>query len=273
MNVTASAGAVGRKADHSELLDIAIRVGLAAYGLVHLIIAWLALRLAFGSGGGNASSKGALTELAKSGVGRVSLYVVAAGFFALVVWQLIEAVLGHQDEEGGKRVVKRLTSGGRVLLYGALGLSALKVATGSGSSGGGNTHTMTAKVMSMPGGTVIVALVGVAVVAVAAVLAYRGWAEKFTDKLDVEGNSGGKGRAFVTFGKVGYISKGVALAIVGLLFIWAAWTHDPQKSGGLDQALHKVLQQPFGSPILVLVALGIGCYGLFCFAWAQHLKR
>jgi hypothetical protein len=61
--------------------------------------------------------------------------------------------------------------------------------------------------------------------------------------------------------------------VVGGLFIWAAWTHDPQKSGGLDQALHKVLQQPFGAPMLVALGLGIACYGAYAFAWARHLDR
>ena len=51
--------------------------------------------------------------------------------------------------------------------------------------------------------------------------------------------------------KSGYTAKGVALVIIGLLFLSAAWTHDPDKSGGLDQALSKLLQQPFGSPMLL----------------------
>jgi len=58
-----------------------------------------------------------------------------------------------------------------------------------------------------------------------------------------------------------------------VLFLYAAVTHDPQKSGGLDEALHKLLQQPFGAPVLVLIAMGFACFGLFCFAWARHLDR
>jgi hypothetical protein len=77
----------------------------------------------------------------------------------------------------------------------------------------------------------------------------------------------------VLLGTAGYLSKGVAFALVGLLFVWAAWTHDPQKSGGLDQALHKVLEQPLGAPVLLAIAVGIACFGLFCFAWARHLRR
>ena len=49
--------------------------------------------------------------------------------------------------------------------------------------------------------------------------------------------------------------------------------HDPQESGGLDVALHELLRQPFGVVIAGAVSLGLGCFGLYCFAWARHLKR
>jgi hypothetical protein len=262
----------GRRADNSEWMDRAVRVGLVSYGVVHLILAWLALRLAFGDGGGSTSSTGALHQLAQTTVGRISLYVVAAGFLALVVWQLLEAIWGHRDADGGKRLFKRATSAGKVVLYASLALTAFRTAVGSSSRGGG-TDGITAKVMGMPGGPFLVGLAGVAIVVVAGFLAYRGWAEKFRSKLESEGKTGKDGSAYVTFGKVGYIGKAIAIAIVGVLFLYAAFTHDPRKSGGLDEALHRLLQQPFGTLVLVLIALGFACYGLFCFAWAKHLDR
>ena len=72
--------------------------------------------------------------------------------------------------------------------------------------------------------------------------------------------------------KAGYTAKGVAFGIVGSMFLYAGLTHDPKESGGLDQALHKVLQQPFGPFLLGLIALGLACYGLFCFARARHFN-
>ena len=271
MNVSASADQVGRKVDESDAFGHFVRLGIVAYGLVHLLIAWLALRLAFGSGQGSASSSGALSELAKSPVGRVSLYVVAGGFLALVLWQLLDALVGHRDVDGARRLGRRAASVGKVLVYGALGVSAFKLAVGSGASGDG-TDTMTSKLMSAPFGQILVGLVGVGIVVVAGGLAYQGWAEKFTDYLDVRGHSGRSGRAVVLLGKTGYLSKAVAIAVVGVLFVWAAATHDAQKSGGLDQALHKVLQQPFGPVLLIVIALGLACYGLFCFARARHFN-
>jgi hypothetical protein len=272
MDAPVRAEQAGRRAEDSDWMDHAVRIGLVSYGIVHLIIAWLALRLAFGDGGGSASSQGALQQVAKTGVGQVSLYVAALGFVALVVWQALEAAWGHRDEDGAKRVRKRVTSAAKVVLYASLAYSSLRTAMGS-SSGGGGTDGMTAKVMELPAGPVLVGAVGVGVLVVAGFLAYRGLSESFRSKLDVDGQSGKDGRAYVLFGKIGYVAKGVALAVVGVLFLYAAATHDPDKSAGLDQALHKLLDQPFGAPLLVLVALGFACYGLFAFAWAKHLDR
>jgi type IV secretory pathway VirB2 component (pilin) len=184
----------------------------------------------------------------------------------------MEVIWGHRDVDGGKRVFKRVASGAKVVIYASLAFSALKTAAG-GSSGSGGTDGLTSKLMKLPAGPVIVGIVGVVVIGVALYLARKGWKEEFRNKLRGQGQTGKDGSAYVVFGKVGYIAKGVALAVVGFLFLYAAFTHDPKKSGGLDVALHKLLQQPLGTPILVLVAVGLACYGLFCFAWAKHLDR
>jgi hypothetical protein len=272
-HMTAQAQQAGRKADGSKTFDRAIRVGIIAYGVVHLLIGWIAIQLAFGDREGKASSDGALSQLAQNPIGGFLMWVVTIGFAALVVWKLTDAIWGHRDEEEGKkRTFKRLGSGMKAVLYGALGLSALRIAMGNGSGGGG-TDTMTAKIMQMPGGQLLVGLIGLAVFAYGGRLIYRGLSEKFMDKLDARGQAGDSGKAFVTFGKVGYVSKGLALFVVAGLFIWAAIAHDPKKSGGLDQALQTVLEQPFGVPMLLVLATGIVCYGLFAFAWARHLDR
>lgn len=262
----------GRKADQSSGFDHAVRVGLIAYGVVHLLIAWIAGQLALGDSSGSASSQGALSQLAQTPLGGPLLYVVAAGFAALVLWQLLEAVAGHRDEEGAKRWAHRGGSVLRAGVYGALGWSALKVAIGSGSDGG-STDTITARLMAMPAGPLLVGLVGLGIAGYAAYLVYEGLSESFMDKLKASGQTGDSGTAFVWLGKVGHVAKAVALLVVAGLFLWAAFSHDPQKSGGLDQALRQVLQQPFGAPLLIALALGIACYGVFAFAWARHLDR
>ncbi len=127
--------------------------------------------------------------------------------------------------------------------------------------------------MDLPAGQWIVAAVGLAIIGYAANYAWRGWTEKFAEHLDTEGKLGYSGAGYLLLGKVGHIAKGIAFAIVGGLFVYAGITHESGKSGGLDVALQKVLQQPFGQVLLIAIGVGIGCYGLFCFARARHLDR
>ena len=94
------------QAEHSDWLDKAIRVGLVAYGVVHLLIAWLALQLALGDHEGKPSSQGAMQQLAEQPYGEVLLWLIALGMFVLVLWRLLEAWLGHRDEEGAKTLVE-----------------------------------------------------------------------------------------------------------------------------------------------------------------------
>ena len=65
-DVSQQAERLGRAADNSDWLDRGIRIGLVAYGIVHLMIGWLALQLAFGHRSGQTSNHGALHQLAHS---------------------------------------------------------------------------------------------------------------------------------------------------------------------------------------------------------------
>ena len=261
-----------RSAHQSDWLDHAVRVGLVAYGIVHLMVGWLALQLALGDKEENASNSGALHALAEKPFGEVLIWLIAVGMALLVLWRLLEFGFGHREEhDDAKRWRKRATSLGKAIIYGALGVSAVKTAVGDGSSGG--TDSTTAKVMDLPGGQVIVGAIGLAIIGYGVSLVVRGWMEKFTEHLDAQGQTGADGSAYVLLGKVGYIAKGIAIALVGGLFGYAAVTHKAKKSGGLDQALQTVLGYPFGQVMLVAIGLGIAAYGLFCFARARHLSR
>jgi hypothetical protein len=263
---------VGRQAHESDWFDHAIRFGLVAYGVVNLVLAWLAFQLAFGEQSGQASSSGAVRELAQQPFGEVLVWLVALGMFVLVLWRLLEAAMGHRDEDGAKRLRKRAGSAGKAVIYGLIGFSALQIATGSGSKGS-SSDSLTRQVMDLPAGQWIVVGIGLGIIGYGVAQLVRAYTEKFRKHLTAEGKSGDSGRAYVLFGKAGYTAKGIAIGIVGGLFVYAGATHEAQKSGGVDVALQKVLQQPFGPFLLAAIAVGIGCYGLFCLARARHLSR
>lgn len=266
-----SADSIGERASNSDWLDTAIRVGLVAYGVVHLLIAWLAFQLALGNNEGRPSNEGAMHQLAQQPFGEVLLWAIAIGMFFLVLWRLLEAALGHRDEDGAKRWAKRATSLGKAIVYGAVGYGALAEALGAASDSKGRSNT--AQLMDLPSGQWLVGVVGIGIIGYGANMVRRGFTEKFREHLTLEGRSGDAGRAYIWLGKAGHIAKGSSIGLVGGLFVYAAVSHQPKKSGGLDVALRTVLAQPFGPVLLGTVAIGIACYGLFCFARARHLSK
>lgn len=265
---------IGREAEQSDWVDHAARIGLVAYGVVHLLVGWLAIQIAFGDHSENASPQGALSELAQQPFGQLLVWAVAIGLFLLVVWRVLEAGFGHRELDGTDRLRKRVASGLKACIYGVLAVTAVRVAISDGSSSSSSGEkTMTAKVMDLPAGQWIVAAVGLGIIGYGVGLVWYGWKEKFAEDLETEGLLGNSGAAYLLLGQVGYIAKGIAFGIVGGLVVYAGATHEPDESGGLDEALQKVLQQPFGPVLLIAIGVGIACYGLFSLARARHLDR
>ncbi|MGW5193893.1 DUF1206 domain-containing protein [Kribbella sp. NPDC004138] len=247
---------------YSRPYRYAVTVGLVAYGVVHLLIAWIALQLAFGKSSQEASQQGALRELADKPLGGVLLSVVAIGLFALAVWQVLQVIWGHLEPH------KKLSSVGRAIVYVVLAISAVKVAVGSGGSGTGQQRSVTARLMEHGWGRAVVIAAGVAILAIGCYHVYKGITKKFTEDL-----VGGVSDVTVLLGRIGYGAKGFAYAVVGVLFGWAAIAYDPQKAGGLDTALRTIKEQPAGSVLLTLLAVGIAAFGAYCFSWSRNARR
>ena len=250
----------------STALDIGMRVGLIAYGAMHLVFAFIALQLAWTHS--STTSQGALNQLADDPLGQLVLWVAAAGLLLLAVWQGAEAAAGYSYKEGGTRTRKRVQSGGRAAVY--LALACLAVSNATGLSGGSGEDGMTAKLMSAPAGQVLVGAIGLAVIAVGVAQAHKGIRNRFTEDLEPGATSGSSGHTLLRLGQVGYVAKGVSLVLVGGLFVWAALMYEPQEAGGLDEALRTLLEQPFGEYLLSVVGLGLAAFGVFCFGWARH---
>lgn len=244
------------------------RVGLVTYGVVYLVMAWLSGQIAFGGGGGEASSTGALQQIAQQSFGSVLLWFIVVGLAAMCLWQLSAAAYGESwlsDDDRRKEQAKHV---GRAIIYAYLSYAAFKVVSGSGgaggSGGGSQEESLTATLLGAPAGRLLVAAVGVAIIVAGVIEARRGLDEGFTDKLTHTTS------VIVRLGKAGYLAKGATLGVVGILFGLAALRGNAEQAGGMDQALSTLRDQPFGQVALVLIALGLAAYGLFCFAWARY---
>lgn len=267
--MTAGTRSAAQAAD-SKPVELLGRVGLAAYGLVNLLIAWLAAQVALGTGGGDGASKdGALAQFAEKSWGTVLLWVIAVGLCALAVWQLGEAVWGR------KSVGSPLKRGAHVveaLVFGFLGFSAAKVASSGKTQSNSEQAGFTAGVLDRPAGQVLVVIAGLAVMGAAGYLISKGARKSFLKDLDLYKASPSVRTLTERLGQVGYIAQGIGYGIVGLLIVVAAVKHEPDQATGLDTALARLSEQPYGTALLLIVALGFACFGAFCFLDARFRK-
>ena len=273
-----TAGTAARRADraarHSDTLAWAVRAGLVGYGLLHVLVGWVAVDLVLTSDSGTVTGTGALKQLAGEGAGRLTLAVMAVGFAALVLWQLVATCVGYHDKEGWSRWVMRFGAACRAVVWGYLAVTTTELAIAGGSAARGSPDSATATVMSWPAGPWLVALVGAVVIGIGIGLGVFGWRDGFLDQLDERARSQhGRRLSIVALGRIGYLTKGAALVVVGILLGWAAWTHDPRRTGGLDQSLHELLGGTLGRVAVIVVAAGLACFALFLLARARHLNR
>lgn len=246
----------------------AARVGFVVSGLLHFLIGILAFQLAFGDSGGSADQSGALSAVAKEPFGAAVLWISVVGFIALGVWQLAKAAhVGHAH--GAHSTGDRLKAIGRAVVYLALAVAAFSWTSGGGSSSKDQTQGLTSDLLKMPAGQLIVGAIGLAIIGVGVYHVVKGWREKFLEDL-TRLPSGHAGRGTRWAGKIGYIAKGVALAVVGGLFVTAAVQHDASESSGLDGAMHALKETPAGPVLLVLVAIGLMAFGVYCFVRARY---
>ncbi len=249
------------RANDSAVVEWGARAGYAANGLIHLVIAWIAVQVAFGSGGGKeADQSGALATLAQQSFGAVLLWVAVAAFALLVVWEITEAFVRHETADRVKAVAKAGA-------YAALGWTALTFARGGHANSDKSTRDVTATLMDAPGGQLLVGAVGLGIVAVGGYHVYKGWKRTFLEDLREH-----PGRFAEVAGRVGYIAKGIALGVVGVLFLVAAVQHKSGKASGLDGALRTLRDAPMGTALLVIVGLGLAAFGVYSVARARYAR-
>lgn len=255
-----SAKTTAAKAGDNPVVEWGARLGYGANGVLHLLLAFLTAQVAVGGGGKQASQSGALATIAKESGGQALLWVLAAGFVLLAIWQLTELVTNQEAFD-------KVKAGGKAVLYGALAWTSFTFASGGRTSSNKQTKDFTVTLMDAPAGRVLVGLVGLVILGIAGYHVYKGWRQKFLEDLQEH-----PGRWAVVAGRVGYIAKGIALAAVGILFITAAIQQRAGKATGLDGGLRSMRDLPAGPVILLGIAVGLVAYGIYSFARARYAR-
>lgn len=243
------------------------RVGLLAYGLVHVLVAALAVQVATGEKE-RADKKGALQAVAETGPGLVLLWVVVAGLVALVLWQLGEALFGHRGAP--RRALRVAVNLAEAAVFGVLAYSAASIAAKGGAPS--TTPSFASVVLGLPGGQVLVALAGAVVVVGSAFAVRRGLVEGFLEDLDLRGAGLRRSTLVTRVGQVGWAALGVAYGVPGVLLVVAGVRYDPAQPTTLDAGLQTVADEPWGPALLVLLAAGLVAFGVYCAFDARYRR-
>jgi hypothetical protein len=263
-----SARSVARDASASPGFRAVARLGYAVNGLLHLLIGGIAIGVAVGVGGQSADQSGALSQLAATPGGVLVLWVIVVGLLALALWGLLYGVLLPRGED--RKAGKRVSAAGKTVAYAAVAITALTFARGASTSSAQSSTSFSATLLSAPGGVVLLVVLGLAVVGIGGYFVAKGVRGTFV--RDIRVPTGSVGTATRALGRIGYIAKGIALAVVGILFVAGALTFNPGEATGLDGALKALAALPFGTVILIAVGIGLIAYGVYCVLRARLAK-
>ncbi|TDD94041.1 DUF1206 domain-containing protein [Actinomadura rubrisoli] len=259
----------GRKAAGHPWFHGMSRVGLVARGLLYLMVGWLALQVALGNGGQEADRKGALQTVAEKPGGPVALWLVAAGFAALALWQLAETLYGRPVPDGDKPA-KRLAAAGRGVVYAAGFGATLGFLFGyTGTSSDQQSKTFTARAMAEPGGRWLVLAIAAGFLVWGAVVLVGAVRRTFLEDLKTARMGPGTRRVVEPLGMVGNVARGLIGGGVGVFLAYAALSFQPGKAQGLDGTLREFAGTPAGAWGLIAVAAGVLVFGIYSFCEAR----
>ena len=242
------------------------RFGFASRGVVYCLLGVLALQVALGDRNEQLDKDGALRAVARQSYGPWLLGAIAIGFAGYALWRFAEAAVG--DHTWWSRILYFF----RGAIYTVFTVTAVRLIQGRGGSSGGSNgqaKTWSARLMAEGWGRTAVIAFGVGLVVLGAVLAWRGLEKKFEEKLKMNEMSGWQRHWLPKLGVAGHVARGAIVSLLGVFFVQAAVEFDPEEAVGVDGALHKLAGQSYGPVALLVVALGLVCFGLFSFVEAR----
>jgi len=264
---------------HGDWKEALGRLGLVGKGVLYAIVGLLAIQLASGDAGTDASKVGAIEWLAVQPFGRVLLVALTLCLFAMAAWRLLDAALGDPVE--GDEAKDRIRFAAKGLLYLAVGCLSLSTTidhwggpsssvsgTSAGSSGDQQQQQATATVLEWPGGRWLVMAAGLGLIGYGIYMIKRHAIDAtFLERVDV-----GPDSRISPLGRFGYAARSLVFMLVGWFLFQAGLDYRPDESKGISGSLKELAGESGGRLALWIVAFGLVSYGLFTLAEAWHRR-
>lgn len=266
----AGAKQLAREAEANTVFEATARAGYVANGVIHALIGIIVLVIASG-GDGEGDQAGALKAVAGAPAGFVVLWLVAIGLWALAIWHAGEGLLARDpsgDAKGAARKWgRRVAEWGQAAVFAALGVISAAVALGARPDAEEAAETASKVLLRIWGGSIVLTLVGLGIGIGGIAFIVMGARRSFRRRIRIP--DGKRGRSVTVLGIVGFVAKGVALTIVGVLLVVAAVGTDAEAAGGMDGAVDALLDLYLGPALAWVVGLGLIAYAVFTIARAR----
>lgn len=261
-------------AHHSRLLhksgvfDKLVALGLVAYGVLHLLVAWILLRIAWSGRHDNVSDETALKELAATVGGEALLWFTVLGLMAMTLWQVFETIWRRNPDESA--LMRRFGRFGSLIsagLYFSVGWSAARVAIEGRLARLGRAPLDPTPEIALMTTRVLAVGIGVGILVAAGRQFYQIGHTRFAGEL----RPGVPGWVLVA-GRVGYVGKGITLAIIGTLMIIVG-INGRVGPPGLEALVRLMNLTPADGLLLTVKVVGLALFGGYCFLWAAYRRR
>lgn len=259
---------------HERSFEWLARAGYATRSLLYFTIGGLAALAAFGFGGDATDSKGALLELYRQPFGRGLLVLAAVGLFGFALFRGYQVVVDPEQQARGLRAAKRVGWAAIAFLHGALGVFALRLASGSGDGAHEDeTRGATAALLNWtPLGPWLVAAIGAIVIGVSCHELWCAYRSRLDEQLDLSRLSGGVRLWVVRLSRFGIGARAVVGAIAGVFLLMAAIDSNAREAKGFDESLALVRSAPFGGVLFAVVALGLLAFAVYELVEARYRR-
>jgi uncharacterized protein DUF1206 len=258
-------------------------MGLAARGIVYVVLGYLVARIALGALGAGQTSNpadgpGVAQAVARQGGGRIVLAVLGVGLVLYAGFSAVDAILHHDDETpAAKRWGDRLLSAWGVVLYLLFAGYCFKtVASGNSGQSSAKTdqqHTQwSATVLRWPVGWLWLGLFGAILLAIAAFLVSRACRRSFAPRLHRRKMSHRVWLVAMALGAIGYLGRAALFGLVGWFILRAAIENNPSQGQGVDGAVRLFASSAAGPYLLWVLAAMLVAYAAYLFVEARYRR-
>lgn len=242
------------------------RWGFVANAIVYLIIGSLIVRWALGNGGHITGSEGALLALRRQAGGRLMLMALVPGFFSYALWRILAAAFdGDRDGSSAGGLANRAFGVLKGCAYAALGFDTARLVWGTPASSDGWTRELFASAA----GPLLIVVIGCGLCVFAAFEAYRAFAAKLSQGLEMHALASGARRWVVGISRFGIGARAAVIAAFGVLVIQAA-ARGSAETPAATESIHTAAQS--STPIYFLIGAGLLAYGLYLIVLARYRR-